>query len=357
MGDIAFLSAVVAAAICVVLSTGYLRKRRSGRDRRDVPVHATFTQPGAEAPRTYAANSQVDSSAASYLRKDGTSPNAALHCVIQTGDGDNADFLDGYVGTFRSGKFLRFVMQNDERDDNGTYGWHSWDVPWSRLVEVILRDRSTPQVLTDARQPDGTYARKGPYLQTRIYTMGRGIECRLLDADYREVRKGEPFRWLKSNANDGNVRFSEDTQEEPQYGDAPDCLDGYALDMKVHDERATDEAASEGALSLAGKRIAELLAKRSSAIRVRYGSEEFAATLKRRLSNARDKQRDITDDQIGYTRRLIDLVYAGAVPWRYAEMFFFIHFPKRPRGSKEVKEQLKGVVRLMVQPVPHLESS
>jgi len=125
--------------------------------------------------------------------------------------------------------------------------------------------------------------------------------------------------------------------------------------MKAREERPTDEAASEGAPSLLDKQIADLIAKRSSAIRAQYGSEEFVATIERRVSNAKNKQSDITDDQIRYTRRVIHLVYAGAVPWRYAEMFFFIHFPQR--GSKEVKEQLKGVVRLMVQPVPHLESS
>jgi hypothetical protein len=321
----------------------------------DASTQALNSSAGAGLP--HSVTLPKERAAAEYFAKGELPPDSVLRCTIQTGDGDNADFLDGYVGAFRREKFLRFVMQNDERDDDGTYGWHSWDVPWTRLVEVILRERTSPQVLTDARQPDGTFACKGPYLQTRLYTMGRGIECRLLDADYREMDRGAPFKWLKSNVNDGDARFSEDTQEEPQYGDAPDCLDGYALDMQAREDRLTDEAASKDALSLSDKQTADLLAKRPSAVRDRYGSEDFAATLARRLSNARDKQKDITDDQITYTRRVISLVYAGAVPRRYAEMFYFVHFSKRPRASKEVKEQLKGVVRLMIQPVSHLEGS
>jgi hypothetical protein len=291
-----------------------------------------------------------------HLTKDGSRPDAVLHCTIQTG-GPTPDFLDGLVGSYHGGKFLRILMQNDEGDDPRGY-WHSWDVPWSQLVEVILRARTTPQVGTNTRQPDGTYARKGLYLQTRLYKVGRGIECRLLDPDGDDMESGEPYRWLKSNILDGGVRFSEDTQENPQYGDdGEDQLDAYALHVKSREEREADEAASERAPSLSGSEIAALMAARPEKVRDYFTSQKFADSLARRIKAVSDRQGAIPQASIDHVRRVIELAFAGAVPRSYSEMFFYIHFPEFPQTSAKVKADLVGVVRLMLQELPYLESS
>src|ERR1051325_3542348 len=136
-----------------------------------------------------------ETEAEEHLLKGGLKPDSTLECTIQTG-GPSPDFLEGIVGSYYEEKFLRIVMQSDESDDPSGY-WHSWDVPWQELVEIILRARTTPLGGTNGQQPDGTYARRGPYLQTRLYKVGRGIECRLLDPDGADMERGEPYQWLK----------------------------------------------------------------------------------------------------------------------------------------------------------------
>jgi hypothetical protein len=295
--------------------------------------------------------------ASSHLAKGGLKPDAVLRCTIQTG-GPDPDFLDGLVGSYYGDKLLRILIQNDEPDDPRGY-WRSWDVPWSQLVEVIQRARTSPLVLTDARQPNGTYARKGPYLQARLYKVGRGIECRLLDPDGDDMEAGGPYRWLKSNVRDSSVRFSKDTQEDPLYGDdGEDQLDGYALHLESREQRDAEEAASDRALSLSNSEIAALMAARPEKVRSYFASQKYADALSRRIAAVVSRQGPIARANLDHVRRIIQLAFAGAIPRSYSEMFFYIHFPKSGSPtSATVKADLVGVVRLMLQELPYLESS
>ncbi|HTQ12546.1 MAG TPA: hypothetical protein VMH86_01620 [Rhizomicrobium sp.] len=284
------------------------------------------------------------------------SPDAVLRCIIQTG-GPDPDFFDGMLGSYREQQLLRILMQNDEDDDPDGY-WRSWDVPWSEIVEVIRRERSTPVVGTNTRQADGTYARRGPYVQARLYKIGRGIECRLLDQDDEDMTQGRPYEWLKANIGDSGVRFSRDTQKNPQYGDdGKDELDGYALYAKERSEREVDEAAAKQALLLAPANVADLLAKRPEKVREYRSSQKFKDDLARRFSNVREKQGGIEPAHVEYVNRVIDLALAGAIPYRYCSMFFYANFGTSGfPASAELKADLAGVVRLMLQSLPYLES-
>lgn len=298
-----------------------------------------------------------ETEAQEHLSKDGLSPDSTLECIIQTG-GPSPDFLEGIVGSYHGEKLLRIVMQNDESDDPSGY-WHSWDVPWEKLVEIVLRARTTPLVGTNTRQPDGTYARRGPYLQTRLYKVGRGIECRLLDPDGADMERGEPYQWLKSNVLDRDVRFSKDTQEDPQYGDdGQDQLDGYTLNLETREEREPDEAAARRAVLLSDSEIVALMSARPEKVRSYFGSQKYTDALDRRIAAVRSRQGTIAQAELDHVRRVIELAFAGAIPRSYSEMFFYIHFPTSgTQATAKAKADLVGVVRLMLQELPYFESS
>lgn len=350
---------VLVATIVLAVALGILLRTPSKAVPRRIkkPVMAGLVAPARHAmarrPVTH------DDEARPLLEQGGVKPDSTVACIIQTGDGEQSDFLEGIVGSYRSAQLLRIVIQNDEPGDPRGY-WRSWDVPWSDVVEVILRERATPEVHSNTLQPDGTYFRKGPYVQTRLYKVGKGIECRFLDRDERAMETGEPYRWLKAHLTDDGVRFSADTQQNSQYGDRAegrnDALDAYTLHAKTRGERSVDEAASSGALSLAPRQIAELMAARPQKIRDYFASEEFSASLARRLANSRKALGGMAQAHADYTRRVIELAYAGAIPRRYAEMFFYKHFRTAGGGATEMtKGELAGVLRLMLQALPSLE--
>jgi hypothetical protein len=304
-------------------------------------------------PRVAAAGPAVpdDHGASEHLTRGDVTPDSILRCTIQT-SGHDPDFFDGRVGSYRAGQFIRILMQNDESDDPEEY-WHSWDVPWSKLVEVILRVRTTPVVATNIRQPDGTFRRKGLYHQTRLYRVGLGIECRLLDSDGSDLTDGEPYRWLKSNIGDGDVRFTQDTQEDTQYGDdGQDALDAYALYAKERAERVEDEHASDRVLFLSRSEVADLMAKRPTEIQAYARSQEYTDVLAKWLSDAQTRQSGIEPAHADYVRRIVDLSLAGVILYRFCEMFFYANFRTAGRPASEAaKAELASVVRLMVQEV------
>ena len=335
-----------------------LRRFSNGRDSSQSSSRSegnnTLTE-DATSSRRFA--SVAEQEASSHLSKDGLRPDAVLRCMIQTG-GPSPDFFDGMIGAYHSGKFLRILMQNDESDDPRGY-WHFWDVPWSEIVEVILRGRTTPIVGSNIQQSDGTYARKGPYLQSRLYKIGRGIECRILNADGEDMTRRRPYEWLRANIRDDEARFSEDTQNDPQYGDdGKDELDAYAYDAKSRSERKDDETAARQALLLSPAEVTKLLAKRPDKLRNHLKSQKFKDELAGHFSRVRERHGVLEQAHVDYVRRVINLAFAGAVPYRYSGMFFYTNFHTSGfPASADLKADLSGVVRLMLQELPYLESA
>lgn len=321
------------------------------------PLRNTALPTAPRSPATIAAFDEHG--AASHFEKDGKRPDSILRCTIQTGDNDSADFLDGLVGAYREDRFLRILMQNDESDDPRGY-WHSWDVPWSELVQVILRKRSTPTVGTDIRQPDGTYARKGPYLQTRLYKVGRGMECRLLDRD--DSDSAAHFEWLKANISDPEIRFAKDTQEDALYGDTlakvvGDSLDEYALRLKARAGRAEDEAFSHRALAISGLELAELRASAPKDFNCkvlgepRYEPKDIASILgdfdRWYATLVEEPSETVSAAQRDYAKTVIERMLLGLIKPRYCGIFFYDHFPKSLATTGAAKAKLLQVVRWM----------
>lgn len=354
---------ILTALIVLVIAALTIWRPKSAR-RGDSPPQRSTAEPSVATRSAPTIAAFDEHGAASHFEKDGKRPDSILRCTIQTGDNTSADFLDGLVGAYREGRFLRILMQNDESDDPRGY-WHSWDVPWSQLVQIILRKRSTPTVHTDTRQPDGTYARQGPYLQTRLYKIGRGMECRLLDRD--DPGSAAPFEWLKSNITDSEIRFAKDTQEDALYGDTlakvvGDSLDGYVLRLKARAERAEDEEFSRNALTLADSELAELRAA---------GPKEFPTRsfkpLKDHELNAAPNDlasfigefdrwyAELVGEQAStvsptfreYGKTVVERLLLGAIKSRYFGIFFYDHFPTDLAADGVTKAKLLQVVSWM----------
>ena len=331
---------------------------KSGSAQRSVIVPAL---PSIDRAMRYAAVKPVtpDHEARSLLEKNGVHPDSTIPCVIQTSDGDQADFLQGILASYHSTEILRVVIQIDEQGDPRGY-WRSWDIPWSKIVEIVLRQRTTPQVHTNTLQPNGTYGREGKYAQARLYEVGKGIACRFLDREPREMEEGKPYRWLQKYVLDTAVRFSSDTQEDSLYGDrargGDDSMDGYALHAKARDEREQDERASAHAMGLTPAQIQTLMASRPAAVRERIAAPKFAKELEDSFANAESNHGHIALAHKQYVRKVIDLTYAGTIPRRFAGVIFYSHFKSTgAQASESAKGNLFRIIRLMAQELSYLE--
>ncbi len=173
------------------------------------------------------------------------------------------------------------------------------------------------------------------------------------------MEAGAPYQWLKSNVLDGGVRFSKDTQGNPQYGDdGEDQLDEYALHLESREKRETDEVAAKRAAALSSNEISALMAARPEKVRTHFASQKYSDALARRIEAIRNRQGSITQTHIDHVRLVIELAFAGAISRSYSEMFFYVYFPKSEAStSAKVKADLVGVVRLMLQELPYFESS
>lgn len=247
MSNILFFTTIVVLAIAAVSGTWHVRKQRERRDTsgslpKDLRAplksvsqtvvagarspHASFDAGGP--PSATGKNDDLqfpyfrsEGKALAHLRASGADPDI-LECTFQTSDfSPHDDYLDGFLAAYPEEKLLRFAVEGYEGDEP----WHIGETPWSDAVAVIRRARNTPHVSTNVKQADGTYARKGQYVQTRVYTLSHGITYRILNRDPDEMHDDEPFYWLKRHMLDDGVRYFEDTQEDPLFGEGPDGLD------------------------------------------------------------------------------------------------------------------------------------
>lgn len=303
--------------------------------------------------------------AAQHFERDGKHPDSILRCTLQSGDGSNADFLDCAIGLYRNDRVLRILMQNDEPDDPSDYWLCCGDVPWSELLQVILRTRTTPTVQMDIPQPDGTYGFKGPYLQTRLYMAGVGSVYRFLGRD--DPGSAAPFEWLKANIDDPEIRFTEDTQENALFGDntykvVSDSLTEYAMAIKMRSERADDAEFSKRALSLPDHELAALRA----AAPKEFSRRNFNPLKDSGLNDAPKDFASFIDEfdrwyveLVGegaetvspalrtYAKTVVERLALGAIRSRYFGIFFYGHFPPEPQSDGATKAKLLQVVRWM----------
>lgn len=246
MGDALFLTAVAVLAGAGVLIARYLRAQNENAsasrpaaspESSNLPLETKLTnqhdavakvRPAAlastndEQDKARPTCFESERAALAYLRRTGSAADI-LECTFQTSDSDaHDDYLKGAIAAYREEKCLRLIAENGEPDN--PY-WHTWEFAWSNIVAVIRRKRSTPAVRTDTQQADGIYARKGMYVQTRLYTMRRGIECRILSRELEDMNGDDVYRWLKRHILDDGVRYFEDSQDSPLFGDLPDKLD------------------------------------------------------------------------------------------------------------------------------------
>lgn len=290
-----------------------------------------------------------ESGARALMLQNGRTPDAILHCIVQAGgDGPGCDFNDMFVGAFRDEKFLRLVMRDqDEEDYDPAEHLHAWDVPFSEIVAVICRERTKPgypRLLGfQASDLEGEHLSNAPYLQTRVYKVTRGMECRLLDRE--QPRSRRPFDWLKENLRDPDVRFETDSADNPIYGDTlskvvGDSLDEYALALKSRADAAEDAALSQRALALSEGEV--------NALRTQYGedlstfSAEFDRWFKELTGDSADTVPAAARD---YAKTVAERVLTGAFPKRRFGIFFYDNFPAHLGTSAAVKAKLLQVVR------------
>lgn len=287
------------------------------------------------------------------LSEDGLQPDAVLRCTVQSGgDGSAAEFTDILVGAFREGRFLRFVMRRDDEEDyDPETDLHSWDVPFDRIFAVILRERTSPGFPFKTPRPDGSYWTTEPYYQTRLYTVGRGMECRLLDA--ASPRSRVPFDWVQANLSDPEIRFASDSQDDALYGDTAgtvDRLDEYVNRLKTRSQMKEHQALAREAVTVSDARLRALVAASPEGIRTYLGSPENAHDLDRWIAHLTEKHEiTFSPAQLAYVQRVTELVLVGTIPASYYGVFFYDNFPDdvlpegSPRGT--VKGLLLSLVR------------
>jgi hypothetical protein len=336
------------------LSAGCFFARSQQRQGASANIVAEI--PGRAAPEISAKERSFQAWVAAALKelsRDGTQPDSILSCTIQTGgDGDMVEYDDFYVGAFREPKFLRFVMRDWENrfDTDERHLLTSWDVPFSRIVAVILRERTAPGYPLKSPAPDGSWYWREPYYQTRVYIVDQGIQCRLLDSANPE--SDEPYRWLRANVHDPAIRFYQDSQDSPTYGDGAvgrDFMDQYANRLTDRSEAQQDLVDAARAAALQPAEVRELLKSGSTRIRDYVSSKEYDEHLYEwvRSPNARSPV-PFAEQQITAAERIADLVLAGVIKRRYYAIAAYDYFANvsgsTSRESEKFRVELLGGV-------------
>jgi hypothetical protein len=329
---------LILAALCV-LTVILMRHFIAGRSNRPV---RNVSQPQVRETAWH-------HDAEKHLLAGGVKPDSVLSCTYDSG-------LDGYyemlLGAYREGRFLRVVMQNDSEDVrlHNDY-WRHWDMPWTQLVQVIRRERTTPPARSRIRQPDQTYELAGEYFQARVYSVFRGASfLRLLALDPRS--SDEPYRWLRSHIQDAGLRFAEDEQDDPLYGDADDMLQRYVLEVETREEREQHEAASRKALSLSAEERAALKAKCPERIRKHLDSTDYSRDLAKYIDSVRDANgNSLAGVYTNYAKAIVELTMIGAIPSNFYSLFFYENFPQPANYAQVISAEVKAGLRSGMQAV------
>lgn len=376
----------VALIALVTLLMFWTRPKKAAQAHRTAPPQAAPapSPPVAKAPSPQplwppsraapgSADAIWETGARALMLKDGRMPDAILHCIVQAGGGDSpaSCFDDIYLGAFRADKFLRLVVRDrDELDYDPAEHLHAWDVPFSEIFAIVCRERTKPGYPRElgfrVAELEGTGLSHAPYFQTRIYKVGSGMECRLLDQ--HDPRSTRPFEWLKENVTNSDARFCTDTEDNPTYGDTlfkvvGDSLDEYALALKSTSEAAKDREASREALNLTD---AQLRTLRSAAAQMKFPARHYNSLKDTGLNDASenlagyvaefdrwyaelvgDSPEAVPREFRNYGRALVERLVLGQIAPRYYAILFYDNFPAKPASDGAAKAKVLQIVRWM----------